>query len=163
MKPVAPHVIFLHGLYSSGKGFKGVFLRERYPHLLAPDFTGDLGERMRALMPLLAPHDDWVLVGSSFGGLMAALYAAQNPRRVRRLVLLAPALVWPDFVAQSDELRIATPALIYLGKQDQIIPLNQVEPIVRRVFTRLTLHLVDDDHNLRATVRALDWDTLLAE
>ena len=156
------HLIFLHGLYSSGQAFKARFLRARYPHILTPDFTGDLGDRMRALMPILAPYEDWTLVGSSFGGLMAALYAAQNPRRVRKLVLLAPALIWPDFVSQAEKLRIAIPSVILLGKQDKVIPLKQVEPVVRRVFTTLDLRIVEDDHGLHATVQKLDWDALLA-
>ncbi len=158
---IPQHIMFLHGLYSSGRAFKARFLQARYPHLLTPDFRGDLGDRMRALMPLLAPYDDWALIGSSFGGLMATLYAAQNPRRVQRLVLLAPALIWPDFVSQADELRIVIPATIFLGKQDAVIPLEQVQPIVERVFSHLTLHIVDDDHGLHTTVQALDWDALL--
>ncbi len=154
------HMVYLPGLYSSGQAFKAQFLRARYPRLLTPDFSGDLGDRMRQLMPLLAPHDDWTLIGSSFGGLMAALYAAQNPRRVRKLVLLAPALIWPDFAAQ--ELRIATPSIVFLGKQDSVIPLAQVQPIVERVFTALDLRLVEDDHGLHATAQSVDWDALLA-
>ena len=156
------HLLYLHGLYSSGRAFKAQFLRARFPHLLTPDFAGDLGDRMRALMPLLAPHNDWTLVGSSFGGLMAALYAAQNPRRVRKLVLLAPALIWPDFVARADGLRIAIPTEVVHGRRDEVIPLEAVEPLIRRVFTRLRLHIVDDDHGLHAAVQALDWDALLA-
>ena len=156
------HLIFLHGLYSSGQAFKAQFLRARYPHILTPDFTGDLGERMRALMPILAPYEDWALIGSSFGGLMAALYAARNPRRVRKLILLAPALIWPDFASQADELRIATPTTVLLRKQDEITPLKLVEPIIQRVFTTLDLRIADDDHGLRAAAQKLDWDALLA-
>jgi len=157
-----PHVMFIHGLYSSGRGFKGSFLRARYPYLLAPDFRDDLGDRMRALMPLLAPWNDWTLIGSSFGGLMAALYAAQNPKRVRKLILLAPALIWPDFVAQVEHLRIHVPTVVYHGRQDEVIPLVQVEPLIRSVFTDLELHIVDDDHTLHQTVQGMDWDAVLS-
>ncbi len=32
------NIIFIHGLESSGKGFKGVYLKKLIPEILTPDF-----------------------------------------------------------------------------------------------------------------------------
>ncbi|HOF74682.1 MAG: alpha/beta fold hydrolase, partial [Pseudomonadota bacterium] len=89
--------VFIHGLESSSRGTKGVFFRDRYPDMIIEDFGGPLEARMKQLDGLLAGLRDLCLVGSSFGGLMAAIYACENEPRVRKVVLLAPALHVPDF------------------------------------------------------------------
>jgi pimeloyl-ACP methyl ester carboxylesterase len=76
--------VFIHGLESSSQGTKGVFFREHYPDMIIEDFGGPLGERMEALNRLLMDRNDLILLGSSFGGLMAALYACENENRVDR-------------------------------------------------------------------------------
>ena len=90
-------LIFIHGMVSSGQGFKARLLRRQFPHILAPDFDGSLEERMAQLLPILGDQPDWTIIGSSFGGLMGALFTCQHPGQVRKLILLAPALIWPDF------------------------------------------------------------------
>ncbi|MHC4217958.1 MAG: alpha/beta fold hydrolase [Planctomycetota bacterium] len=57
-------------------------------------------ERMRQLLG----EERLILIGHSFGGLLAALYAAEFPQRVEKLVLLAPAnmLIMP--VPEGDDL-----------------------------------------------------------
>ena len=89
--------VFIHGLESSSRGTKGVFFRDRYPDMIIEDFGGPLEDRMKQLNGLLAGRQDLCLVGSSFGGLMAAIYVCENEPRVRKVVLLAPALHVPDF------------------------------------------------------------------
>jgi pimeloyl-ACP methyl ester carboxylesterase len=84
--------IFIHGLESSGQGTKGFFFKNRFPEMLTPDFTGDLAERMIRLDRILEGRSGIKIVGSSFGGLMASLYAMKHESRVNRLILLAPAL-----------------------------------------------------------------------
>jgi pimeloyl-ACP methyl ester carboxylesterase len=91
--------VFIHGLDSSSRGTKGSFFRKRYPQMLMEDYTGPLEERMAKLKASLAGRDSLILVGSSYGGLMAALFALENEARVRRLVLLAPALAHIDLSA----------------------------------------------------------------
>ena len=73
--------VFIHGLESSSQGVKGVFFRERYPDMIIEDFSGPLEERMEKLNRLLSGREDLILVGSSFGGLMAAIYACENEKR----------------------------------------------------------------------------------
>ena len=92
------HILFIHG--SSGdrsQTYKARLLREIFPGMLTPDFDGDLPERMKQLETILGTETGWTLVGSSLGGLMAALFATQHPDQVRKLVLLAPALTLPGF------------------------------------------------------------------
>jgi predicted esterase YcpF (UPF0227 family) len=67
--------IFLHGLESSSRGAKAAFLRDLYPDMLIPDFKGSLTERMASLHAILAGQKNIIVIGSSFGGLMATIFA----------------------------------------------------------------------------------------
>jgi pimeloyl-ACP methyl ester carboxylesterase len=152
--------IFLHGLESSGHGFKAKLLRSIFPAMLTPDFHGALEERMEQLAPIMAERPAWIIVGSSFGGLMGALFACQHPQQVRKLVLLAPALTRPQF-ADDPPAPVAVPVVAYHGRGDTVIPLEPTRALAERVFSNLTFHVVDDNHMLRTTVQSIDWQTLL--
>lgn len=152
--------MFIHGLEGSSQGVKATLLRSFFPQILTPDFRGDLNERMDALENLLGDINGWILIGSSFGGLMAALFARQHPQQVARLILLAPALIWPDFVHQAAP-PITVPTVIYHGSQDNLIPLHDLRAIAKYNFINLTFHEVDDDHGLYKTVHSIDWHGLL--
>jgi pimeloyl-ACP methyl ester carboxylesterase len=153
-------LIFLHGLESSSQGIKATLLRGLFPHIVTPDFSGSLDERMSQLRAILGGKTNWTMVGSSFGGLMAALFSCQRPRQVRKLVLLAPALIWPDFASSPPD-PISVPTIIYHGVKDEIIPLIVVRKLAEQVFLDLTFHVVDDDHGLYETVHSIDWVALL--
>lgn len=154
-------LIFLHGLEGSSQGVKASLLRGLFPGMLTPDFNGGLDERMQALSAWLGEETGWTIVGSSFGGLMGVLFTCQRPAQVRRLVLLAPALVWPDF-ASAPPAPVDTPTVLYHGLRDAIVPLEPVRRLAQQVFENLELHVVDDDHGLYQTVHAIDWPALLA-
>jgi pimeloyl-ACP methyl ester carboxylesterase len=156
----ARRLIFIHGLISSGGSYKANLLRGLFPDMLTPDFEGSLEERLAQLESILADQTGWVIIGSSFGGLMGAMFTCQHPGQVDRLILLAPALIWPEF-AQAPPPPVAVPTVIYHGLRDEIIPLELVRPLAERVFTNLTFHAVDDDHGLKATVQAIDWRALV--
>lgn len=152
--------VFIHGLESSSQGTKGVYFRERYPDMIIEDFEGPLGQRMEKLNGLLEGRKDLVLVGSSFGGLMAAIYACQNESRVRKVVLLAPALHVPDFSRYLDR-RLKIPVLLVHGKNDDVVPPDIVKAIAEKVFENLEYRLVDDDHSLHESFPLMDWEALL--
>ncbi len=153
-------LIFLHGLESSGNGAKGRFFAAGYPEMLRPDFTGDLSARLARLRTVAGAAGDLVLVGSSFGGLLATVFALDCPGRVRRLVLLAPALNFPDFAPYAGG-SLAVPTHLVIGRDDTVTPASDVAPIARRVFTDLRLDLVADDHLLHRVFPSLDWPSLL--
>lgn len=157
----ASQLIFIHGLEGSSRGVKATLLRGLFPGILTPDFRGSLAERMQQLEAILqAQTASWTLVGSSFGGLMAAMYTCHHPGRVRKQVLLAPALVWPDFARQRPE-PVPVPTVVYHGSRDQIVPLAPVRNLAEQVFTTLDFRVVDDDHGLYQTVHDIDWTELL--
>jgi pimeloyl-ACP methyl ester carboxylesterase len=153
--------IFLHGLEGSSQGVKATLLRELFAGILIPDFNGDLDDRMEKLSSILGNQTGWTIIGSSFGGLMAALFACQHPQQVESLILLAPALIWPDFASQPPE-PIDTPVVVYHGSRDAVVPLEATRTLAEQVFKNLTFHVVDDDHGLYQTVHTLDWIGLLS-
>ncbi|MCK6490502.1 MAG: alpha/beta fold hydrolase [Planctomycetes bacterium] len=100
------HVVYLHGFASGARTEKGNRLRQRLagrcasytiPDLEGGDFAGLTFDRLadRAAAAVAALPDDGrgaLLVGSSLGGYLAALLAAQGRvPRARALVLIAPA------------------------------------------------------------------------
>jgi pimeloyl-ACP methyl ester carboxylesterase len=157
----ATHILFIHGSSGDkGQTYKARILRSSFPGMLSPDFNGDLPERMEQLKAILGTETNWTLVGSSLGGLMAALFAMQHPDQVRKLVLLAPALTLPVFT-RSLASQISIPTIIIQGTRDDFIPLEPTRKLAEKVFTSLTYIVVDDDHRLHKTAEELDWKKLL--
>jgi pimeloyl-ACP methyl ester carboxylesterase len=154
-------LIFIHGLESSNQGTKSVYFRKRFPEMITPHFTGDLESRMADLREILSGKSEIRMVGSSFGGLMATLYAMEYPSHVKRLILLAPALNMIPFTRHEGQ-TVAMPVWIYHGRNDDVIPLEDVEPVARKAFTHLSFNPVEDDHFLHQTFKTIDWDTLLS-
>jgi len=96
-------VIYLHGFASGSASSKAAYLGRRLreqgielqtPDLNLPDFSTltitRMLEQTRALLE--ASTEPQILIGSSLGGFVAVNAAVQNPHRVDRLVLIAPAL-----------------------------------------------------------------------
>jgi 8-oxo-dGTP pyrophosphatase MutT (NUDIX family) len=152
-------MLFLHGLDSSGQGTKGRFFAQHFPHILRPDFSGSLEQRMAQFEKLCSGSNHLTLIGSSFGGLMAALFAARHPERVARLFLLAPALNYGDYRPPRQLLTVPTTLLI--GEGDTVTPPSLVLPLARASFANLAIQVADDDHLLHNTFPALPWHMLL--
>ena len=154
-------IIYLHGLNLNSQTYKAALIRTIYPDLITPDFTGSLEERMKQLYPILGNASDWTLIGSSFGGLMAALFATQHPGQVRKMILLAPALMFPEFAQHLPTKPITVPTILIHGRQDTVVPLEQITPLAEKAFRYLTYHIVDDDHRLHQTANAFDWKSFI--
>jgi pimeloyl-ACP methyl ester carboxylesterase len=153
-------LILIHGLEGSSQGDKAVLLRSKFPRMLTPDFRGPLDDRMGTLCALLGEDQGWTVIGSSLGGLMAALFCVDHPEQVRRLILLAPALFLPEFSRKCWE-TIDVPSVVYQGSQDVVVPVAQTRVLSERTFSSLQFFLVDDDHRLFNTTQNLDWDDLV--
>jgi pimeloyl-ACP methyl ester carboxylesterase len=157
MKPTR---IFIHGQESSGMGTKGVFFRDKYPDMIIEDFVGTFKDRMEKLNILLSGRTSLILVGSSYGGLMAAVYAFNNEKSIRKLILMAPALDIYEFSHYLGR-QLLLPVVIYHGRDDDVVSPSSVQNIARTVFANLEYHLVDDDHSLHRTFSLMNWDDLL--
>lgn len=149
---------FLHGLESSGKGTKGTFLKKNYPAIICPDFSGPLQDRLDQFEHLCKGQNNLVLIGSSYGGLMGTCFAIQNPGRVHRLVLLAPALNFEGYKPPGAKLEI--PTTLILGEHDDVCPPDKVLPLAEKTFSHLEVTVADDDHMLHRTFREMDWKAI---
>lgn len=154
------HIYFLHGLDSSGSGTKGRFFTRNFPQVISPDFAGSLSARLHQLTKLCAGQQQLLLIGSSFGGLMATCYAIEHPEQMTKLILLAPALNFAGFRPPACPLRI--PTLLVVGQHDTVTPAEGVIPLARATFADLEIDITDDDHLLHATFHLLNWPHLLA-
>lgn len=92
--------LYLHGFASGPDSSKGRFFQTCFESLglklVLPDLTAGQFEystltRQLQVLERLAGRPETLLIGSSMGGYLAALYVARYPKRVRALVLLAPA------------------------------------------------------------------------
>lgn len=152
--------IFLHGRESSTKGTKARWFTAHFPKVRMWNFDGDLNQRLHQLEHHTRDMQDrLILVGSSFGGLMAACFARMHAQRCKRLVLLAPALNFDEY--QPPEQLLEVPTLLVVGRHDTVCPPDLVLPAARKTFSRLTECCVDDDHMLHQTFPKLDWGQLL--
>lgn len=171
-------LIYLHGLESDSNSGKAKQFREWFPGTVTPDFTGSFEERMIQLEPILAPtrrfaetdsasqenlRDDspWTIIGSSFGGLMGTVFTCKNPTRVRKLILLAPALLREPFGSHLDLPPASVPVTVIHGTRDDVVPLELAREVAQTLFTNLTYIVVDDDHRLHKTLHELDWKKVL--
>ena len=159
---MTPTRVFVHGLESTSQGTKGVYFRERYPEMIIEDFSGPFPKRMEKLNGLLAGKSDIILVGSSYGGLMAAVYACENGDRVKKLILLAPALHLAPYKSYLN-CTLHMPVVIFHGRNDDLVPIETIEGIAKKLFVNYDYHLLDDDHALHRTFAQLDWEALLAD
>lgn len=151
--------IFLHGLDSSIQGTKARWFRQHFPHVQMRNYNGELSQRLSQLEEQVAGMDQLILVGSSFGGLMATCFAIRYPQQCKRLVLLAPALNFGEFQPPLE--KITVPTLLIMGRHDTVCPPHLVQPQAEATFSQLQLRIEDDDHMLHASFPVLDWPNLL--
>ncbi len=152
-------IFFLHGLESSSQGTKARFFSDNFPQVVSPDFSGDLEERLQQFEKICSGKNDLDLIGSSFGGLMAARFSLRYPERVARLTLLAPALNYGNY--RAPEVMLPIPTIIIIGKNDTVTPADKVIPLAKKTFSNLEVRIEDDDHMLHNSFKQIDWDKLL--
>ena len=159
--PDTSKLIYLHGSESDSNSGKARLFREWFPGMLTPDFTGSFDARMTQLDSILSDKTDWTLIGSSYGGLMGAIFTLDYEAQVRKLILLAPALTLDPLASRADLQPVSVPTILIHGTLDTVVPLEPVRAIAQKLFTDLTYIVVDDDHRLHKSVHELDWNVIL--
>jgi pimeloyl-ACP methyl ester carboxylesterase len=170
-------LIYLHGSESDSNSGKARQFREWFPCMLTPDFKGTFEARMEQLYSIVGNQKNWTIIGSSYGGLMGTVFACDYPEQVRKLVLLAPALlrdssgVFLDPVTRNELAYarksvhglqpVSVPTIIIHGTDDEVVPLEPVRKIAKELFTDLQYIIVDDNHRLHKTAHELDWKSIL--
>ena len=91
---------------------------------------------------------------------MAALYSFENKERIKKLILLAPAINLSEFNPYLSK-TISIPVYVFHGREDEIIPIKDIQDISRKVFTNLNFSVLDDDHRLSKKFTSIDWPDLL--
>lgn len=136
-------LLFLHGLESGPHGAKYQALRTAFGDVISPDCSGisDPQQRLQIILREIGQlPEEWLVVGSSMGGLMALLLQQTVPERIAGLLLCAPALHRP--AAEGLTAENLPPTLIIHGRRDRIVPIA-----ASRRFG-VPLLEVDDDHRL---------------
>jgi hypothetical protein len=154
-------IIYLHGLESSSQSGKARQFAEKFPGMLTPDFTGSFEERMQQLKPILGRKKNWIIIGSSFGGLMATVFTCKHPSQVQKLILLAPALLREQFASYLDLEPVSVPTVIIHGMLDDVVPMEPVRAIADKLFTNMQHIVVDDGHRLHKAFEEIDWEEIL--
>ncbi|MBL8079225.1 MAG: alpha/beta fold hydrolase [Anaerolineales bacterium] len=154
-------IIYLHGLESTSQSGKARQFAELFPGMITPDFTGSFEERMKQLQPILGRKKNWIIIGSSFGGLMGTVFTCKHPTQVKKLILLAPALLREQFASYLDLEPVSVPTVIIHGMLDDVVPMEPVRAIADKLFTNMQHIVVDDGHRLHKAFEEIDWNEIL--
>lgn len=131
--------IYLHGFASSPRSRKAVYLKQRFaeigielevPDLNQQDFTRlTLTRQIKQTAALFNKNSPITLIGSSFGGL-TAVWLAQKYSQIEKLVLLAPAMGFPESwfskfePAELEEWQTSGYKEIYHYGENKLLPLH---------------------------------------
>ncbi|GAB4566903.1 MAG: hypothetical protein Fur0017_06550 [Anaerolineales bacterium] len=154
-------IIYLHGSDSNSQSGKARQFVEKFPGMVTPDFTGEFDERMAQLKKIIGRKKGWTIIGSSLGGLMGTVFTCKYPAQVRKLILLAPALMKDPFGSYLDLQPVSVPTVVIHGTADDVVPLEEARTYAEKFFTNLKYIVVDDGHRLQEAFKELDWEEIL--
>jgi pimeloyl-ACP methyl ester carboxylesterase len=154
-------LVYIHGSESDSNSGKARQFREWFPGMVTPDFKGSFDQRMSQLHDILSDKTDWTLIGSSYGGLMATVFALDHEKQLRKLILLAPALTLYPLASLLKRMSVSVPTIVIHGTLDTVVSLEPVREIAQHLFTNLRYIIVEDDHRLHETANEMDWKSIL--
>lgn len=149
-------ILLAHGLEGSPEGTKAQALRTLGQPFFCPDGRNkNLAERVELLRPHLDLTEKTLLVGSSYGGLVALYLACAHTERVCALLLCAPALHHrEDPIRVLPTLPSSIPCTIIHGTKDRLIP-SSISVDFAKQNPHVELLLVDDNHRLSGSTKLI--------
>ena len=151
-------LVWAHGLWGSPNGSKVTAIRESGIEVISPDFNEmELKDRVELLKETIE-IGNVVLAGSSWGGLACALTAIQIPEKLKGLLLLAPALHYPESPNDEPEKLIApdsVPVTIIHSTTDDIVPISASKNYIERSGNNVQLIEVEDNHVLEDSIELI--------
>jgi predicted esterase len=151
-------LVWAHGLWGSPNGSKVTAIRESGIEVISPDFNEmELVDRVELLKETI-DVGDVVLAGSSWGGLACALTAQEKPEKLRGLLLLAPALHYPEPPNEVPEKLKApdeVPVTIIHSATDDIVPISASKDYIERSGNNVQLIEVEDNHVLEDSIELI--------
>ena len=151
-------LVWAHGLWGSPNGSKVTAIRESGIEVISPDFNEmELIDRVELLKETIE-IGNVVLAGSSWGGLACALTAIQIPEKLKGLLLLAPALQYPESPNDEPEKLIApdsVPVTIIHSTTDDIVPISASKNYIERSGNNVQLIEVEDNHVLEDSIELI--------
>ncbi len=151
-------LVLAHGLEGSPQGTKAQHLRSLGLPMRCPDLRGVPLQGRYDTIERITRDGGVLLVGSSYGGLVAALLAQHHPERFRAVVLCAPALAWREPPNLDPRALVAPPGLpvtILHGLRDDVVPIGHSRAYRDRSGPGVTLVELDDGHALRGSLEPL--------
>ena len=155
-------LVWAHGLWGSPNGSKITTIRESGIEAISPDFNEmELIDRVE-LIEKTIENGNFVLAGSSWGGLACALAAQRKPTKIKGLMLLAPALHYPEPPNDNPENLIAPkniPVTIIHSTTDDIVPISASKDYLERSKENVKLIEVEDSHVLENSIELIISET----
>ncbi|MED6305761.1 MAG: alpha/beta hydrolase [Candidatus Thermoplasmatota archaeon] len=148
-------LVWAHGLWGSPNGSKVTAIRESGIEVISPDFNEmELIDRVELLKETIE-IGNVVLAGSSWGGLACALTAQEKPEKLKGLLLLAPALHYPEPPNDDPEKLKAPdelPVTIIHSITDDIVPISASKDYIKKSENNVRLIKVEDSHILENSI-----------
>tara|TARA_B110000196_G_scaffold132932_1_gene115105 strand:+ start:1548 stop:2036 length:489 start_codon:yes stop_codon:yes gene_type:complete len=155
-------LIWAHGLWGSPNGSKITAIRDSGIEVISHDFNDmELIDRVELLEKTMEVGNV-VLAGSSWGGLACALAAQRKSDKLKGLLLLAPALHYPEPPNNNPEDLVApkeVPVTIIHSIEDDIVPISASKDYIKRSGNNIKLIEVKDNHVLENSIELIIFET----
>lgn len=154
-------LIWAHGLWGSPNGSKITAIRDSGIEVISHDFNDmELIDRVELLEKTMEVGNV-VLAGSSWGGLACALAAQRKSDKLKGLLLLAPALHYPEPPNNNPEDLVAPkeiPVTIIHSIEDDIVPISASKDYIERSDNNIKLIEVNDNHVLENSIELIIFE-----
>lgn len=165
---------YIHGYLSNPESTKGILFKEKLnaipiKYRFCKPEEIKISDCLKNIKKEIERDDEVVLIGSSFGGFLAAKTALEN-KNVKQIILLNPAIIPLSFdiskiknmpknilIQMQDEnlfkKKIKSDVYMIIGTKDELIPLSwSIEFAIKH---NATIKFLNDDHSFTNNINQL--------